>query len=228
MTTFKSLLALTALAALAAGPALAHDEGTWILRAGVGTVDPKSDNLKFEFEGDSLTLKVDSGTSAVFSGTYMFTPKWGLDILAAVPFEHDIKATVTSGGESGTVKIGLTKHLPPTVSLQYHFIPDGKFQPYFGVGVNWTMFSDEKLVSELADPEVGLDKLKLDDSTGVALQIGGDFVMESNWVFNIDVRWINIETDTWLGGDALGGELVKIGTTKIDPLVYSLSFGYRF
>lgn len=228
MKSLKFLLALTALATLAAGPALAYEEGTWILRAGVGTVDPKSDNLKFEFEGDSLTLNVDSGTSVVLSGTYMFTPNWGFDILAAVPFEHDIKATIAAEGGTETVKIGSTKHLPPTFSLQYHFIPDGGFQPYVGAGINWTMFSDEKLVSALADPEVGLETLKLDDSTGLALQIGGDFVMQNNWVINIDVRWIDLETDTSLGGPALGGETVKIGTTAIDPIVYSISFGYSF
>ena len=226
MKSLKFLLALTALATLAAGPAFAYEEGTWILRAGVGTVDPKSNNLKFEFEGDSLTLNVDSGTSVVLSGTYMFTPNWGFDILAAVPFEHDIKAAVAAEGASETLKIGSTKHLPPTFSLQYHFTPDGSFQPYVGAGVNWTMFSDEKLVPGMA--EAGLDKLELDDSTGLALQIGGDFVMQNNWVINIDVRWIDLETDTSLGGEALGGETVKIGTTSIDPIVYSISFGYSF
>lgn len=228
MKTFRHILALSALAALAAGPALAHEAGTWILRTGAGTVDPKSDNLGFEFEGDSLTLDVDSSTSMVFSGTYMLTPKWGLDILAAVPFKHDIKATVSGDTGTETMRIGSVKHLPPTVSLQYHFNPDGNFQPYFGAGVNWTMFSDEKLISALADPEIGLDKLKLDDSTGLALQIGGDFVFGNNWLLNIDLRWIDLDTDTSLGGTAFGGEMLKIGTTEIDPFAYSIDVGYRF
>ena len=38
---------------------------------------------------------------------------------------------------------------------------------------------------------------------------------------NFDVRWINIETDAELDGDALE-------TVEIDPLVYSLTLGWRF
>jgi len=104
-------------------------------------------------------------------------------------------------------------------------MPAANFQPYVGVGVNWTTFFDTKLISEMADE--GIDRLKLDDSIGVAAQVGGDWSINNNWLFNLDVRWLNIESDATLIGPALDGE-AKVGKVKIDPWVYSLNLGYRF
>lgn len=199
-------LAAAALIAVAA-PARSHESGQWIFRAGIGTVDPKSDNLGL---APGVSVDVDSGTSLTLMGTYMFTDNWALDILAAWPFSHDIE--LAADGQSD--KIAETDHLPPTVSIQYHFLPDGQFQPYVGAGLNWTTFFN----TDTIDPDVDLD---LDDSFGVAAQFGADVEFNDRWLFNIDVRWINIETDATLDG-------VDVGTVEIDPWVYSLNVGYRF
>ena len=226
MKTCKLLLAASALLALVAAPALANEPGTWILRGGVGTVQPDSNNLTFTDEGETVVIDVDNGTSMTMSATYMFNRNWAFDIFGALPFEHDIKATMfiaDIGVE--TVKIGDTKQVPPTFSFQYHFVPDADFQPYIGLGVNWTTFFDTDLVDEFADG--GLEKLKLDDSIGLAAQVGGDWSISDHWVFNLDVRYADIETDASITGpDIVGKE--KIGTVKIDPWVYAVNLGYRF
>jgi len=208
------LLVATALLAGATAPAQAYDAGDWIIRAGVGMVDPKSDNLNLSDEVDSVMIQVDSATSLVLSGTYMFTRNWAFDILAAYPFSHDINIEVN--GES--VKLGSTDQLPPTFSVQYHFIPDGKFQPYAGVGFNWTTFFNTDTESAFAEQGISLE---LDDSFGVAAQLGADWVLNDRWLLNFDLRWINIETDAKDTG-------VTIGTVEIDPLVYSINVGYHF
>ncbi len=182
--------------------AMAKEEGDWLLRVGVGTVDPKSDN------GD--VVSVDSGTTLVFNGTYMFTDNVGLEVLAAAPFSHDIKLAT-----DGT-RVGETKHLPPTISLQYHFTTAGPFDPYAGIGLNYTLFFDEKTAGPLAAAE-----LELDSSFGVAAQLGADFELSDTTYLNLDLRWINIETDAELDN-------TPVETVEIDPLVYSLTFGWRF
>ena len=70
MKRFTTILAAAAVALLAAAPAMAHEEGSWILRAGVGMVAPESNNLNL---GPGGTIEVDDGTSLVLTGTYMFT-----------------------------------------------------------------------------------------------------------------------------------------------------------
>lgn len=182
--------------------AKAHEQGDWLLRVGVGNVDPKSTN--------GLVASVDSGTALVFNGTYFFTPNVGFEILAASPFSHDVKLAA-----DGT-KVAEVKHLPPTFSLQYHFDTASAFTPYVGAGLNYTLFFDEETTGPLAGTS-----LKLDDSVGLAAQLGADFDISENMFVNIDVRWIDIDTDAELDGAALE-------EVEIDPLVYSLTLGWSF
>ncbi len=205
MKRFTILVAAVVVALMIAAPAMAHEEGSWVLRAGVGMVAPESNNLDL---GPGGTIEVDDGTSLTLTGTYMFTQNWAFDILAAWPFSHDI--------ELGGVKVAETDHLPPTFSVQYHFLPDGKFQPYFGAGLNYTTFFSTDTTGPLA-----ASRLSLDDSFGFAAQLGADVALQNDWVINFDFRYINIETDAKLDG-------VKLGTVDINPFVYSISVGKRF
>lgn len=201
---------------LIAGPAQAYEAGDWLIRVGVTSVDPKSDNLDVPDVG---MLEVDSGTTLTFNGTYFFTPNWGLEILAAAPFNHDINL-------QGVGKIAETDHLPPTVSVQYHFAPNATFQPYVGLGLNYTLFFSEDLeaaVPPLLGAETG--DLDLDGSFGLAAQVGADFMLNEKWVLNIDVRWIDIDTDATLTLDGVG---VDLGSVEIDPWVYGINIGYKF
>jgi outer membrane protein len=227
MKSSKYLLAAGALLALVASPALAYEAGTWVLRAGVGVVAPDSDNLVVDDGTTTITVNVDDGTSLTLMGTYMFSPNWGFDILASWPFNHDINASVFDNVDPGfntaSAKIAETDHLPPTFSIQYHFLPDGTFQPYVGAGVNYTTFFNTDVEQALVD--LGVDDISLDDSFGLALQFGGDFLLGDRWLINVDVRWIDIESDL----DAtIGGITGELGTVKIDPWVYSLNLGFHF
>ena len=196
------LVAATAAVVVFSSAANAYEKGDWLVRVGVGNVDPKSSN--------GLVASVDSGTALVFNGTYFFTPNLGFEILAATPFSHDIKLA------SDGTKVGETKHLPPTFSLQYHFVPDGGFRPYVGAGLNYTLFFDEETTGPLSG-----SSLSLDDSVGLAAQLGADFDITDSMYLNFDVRWIDINTDAELDGAALE-------EVEIDPLVYSLTLGWRF
>jgi len=191
--------ALALLLGAAAGAANAAD---WIVRVGGHYVDPKSDNHE--------VVSVDSGQSLTFTATYMFRPNWGVELLAAWPFCHDI--TLNADGS----RVAETKHLPPTLSLQYHFLPDGRIRPYVGAGLNATIFFDEKTTGALA----GTD-LSLDDSFGAAAQLGVDFALSGDWMLNIDARWIDIDTDARLDG-------AGIGSVAIDPYAFGLSIGRKF
>lgn len=238
-STMKSKLGLLAVLLAAAGmaaPAAAHEAGTWIVRGGAGMVDPQSNNGDFGDVdlGDGTTLvnshfEVDDDTSIVISFTYMLLDNWGIDILVATPFEHDIDLTGTVNGSSVTARVGSTEHLPPTLSLQYHFMPDAAFQPYFGLGVNYTIFSSEEVTQFSRD--VGLVGISLDDSSGIAAQLGADWVFHDDWLASFDVRWMQIRSDLEIDVDDAGTIITGInvpGNVEIDPWVYSLTLGRRF
>ena len=197
---FKTLLAAGALA-LMAGPALAQSQGDWTFGIGVGYVDPKSDN------GDlaGLEADVDADESFVFTAEYFIRDNLGIELLAATPFEHDIDL-------EGGIDAGSTKHLPPTLSLNYHFPTNSPWKPYVGAGINYTAFFEE-------DSDLG--KLELDDSWGYALQAGIDYQFNDTGAVRFNVRYIDIESDVELDGQ-------DIGTAEIDPVIWTIAYVFRF
>ena len=204
--------ALAASLALAAMPAFAQSAGHWTLGVGVHNVDTKSDN-------GTLTatplgnLKMDIGSNArpTITGEYFLKDNLGVEILAALPFQHDINVV-------GVGKVGSTKHLPPTVSLQYHF-GQGKVRPFVGVGLNYTTFFSTK--TEGAIDGTNLD---LSNSWGLAGHIGVDFQVSEKGAIRIDYRKIDIDTDVKLNGAKLGTK----NTVNIDPSVYGIAYVMHF
>ncbi|MCC9004493.1 MAG: outer membrane beta-barrel protein, partial [Candidatus Competibacter sp.] len=156
----KTALAAALASGLMTGIAEAYQAGDWLVRAGIWGIYPKSDNLNL---GPNADINVDDGYSLGFNITYMATPNIGIELLGAWPFSHDISL-------SGVGTIGDTKQLPPTISVQYHFLPDSNFRPYVGLGLNYTFFFDEGTKGALSGSD-----LKLDDSWGLAAQVGMDF-----------------------------------------------------
>jgi outer membrane protein len=201
------MVSLGLVALLCCGGAAAVEPGKWTVRAGAGYVDPKSDNNEL--------VSVDSAASAIFDITYMFDEHWGAELLGAWPFEHDI--SLNNGP-----KVGDTKQLPPTLSVVYRILPHGKWRPYVGAGVNWTIFFDE----DLSGPLAGAD-LSLDQSVGLAGVVGLDVPVNDNWLVNFTVRYINIDTDATVHLPNNGGSL-DVGSVQIDPWVYGVSVGYVF
>ena len=213
MTTHRAraglLLGAVLCAAAFTAPAVAHEQGDFLIRAGVSQVRPKSDNGS-ALSG-SVKLYVNNDVKPSISGTYMLTRNLGLDVLAAAPFRHDVYG---SGAVNG--QIGSSKQLPPTVSLQWHFLPDQTVQPYVGLGVNYTRFFSTKAVGPLAGND-----LELTDSWGLAAQVGVDVKVSDRWFVNASLRYIKIDSDVKLNGN-------KIGKADIDPWVPTIAIGYRF
>ncbi|KFN49350.1 OmpW/AlkL family protein [Arenimonas composti] len=206
MHVSKLLAPLACAAALAfAAPAHAQDAGDWTFSVGAGLVAPKSGNGSLA--GGALAADVGDDWRPTVTAEYWFSRNWGLEILAATPFEHDIRL-------NGALA-GATKHLPPTVSLQYHF--DGeKVRPFIGLGLNYTVFFDEDTRGPLNGAE-----LELDASFGLAAHAGLDFAVgEDKWV-RVDARWIDIHTDVSVNG-------ADVGSVTIDPMVYGVSFVWAF
>lgn len=188
-------------------PAAAYEAGDWVVRLGMTSVDPDQTNGRLEGLGDAQVI-VAEDTQLSFTGTYMLTPQWGVELLASLPFEHDF----TVGGDVG----GSTRHLPPTLSAQYHFNSAGQIIPYVGLGLNYTLFFSEKAYGDLD----GID-VSLDNSFGLALQAGVDYMINDRLLLNVNVRYIDIEADASING-------AEVGTVKIDPMTVGMSVGYRF
>ncbi|WP_286739328.1 OmpW/AlkL family protein [Psychrobacter sp. UBA3068] len=212
-------LVLAAATALTMTTAFAVPAGTWSVAAGAHYVDPKSDNgtLANTDLGLVANVDVDGDVRPTISGEYFIANNVGVELLAAIPFHHDFTLNDATGNELLT---GKTQHLPPTLSLQYHF--DGynlpmNVKPFVGVGVNYTTFFKEK-ISNGAD-------LDLDDSVGVAGHIGLDIPFAPTESLRIDARYMDIKTDASLNID---GTKYELGEVDISPWVYGVAFVKQF
>ncbi|PPE74347.1 OmpW family protein [Solimonas fluminis] len=196
----KISLALCALTLATAPAAQAYEAGDFLLRGGIHHVSPKSDNHE--------TLDVQAASSLTASVEYFLQPQWAIDLLVAVPFKHEV--------ELGGTEVASTRHLPPTLSLVWYPAAGGRWHPYVGAGLNYTLFFDE----DTKGPIAGQD-LELDPSFGLAAMAGIDWDIGDRWGVALDVRYMDIDTEGTLDGAALG-------TFEIDPLAVGLSASYRF
>ena len=201
------LSSLAAALALAAAPAMAQSKGDWTIGAGVHQVAPKSNNGSLA--GGTLKVDVDNDIKPTITGEYFIADNLGIELLAALPFKHDINI-------AGLGNVGSTKHLPPVVSLQYHFNTAGKVSPFLGAGLNYTTFFSEETGGALA-----ASTLKMEDSWGLAAHAGLDFAFGAKGALRVDVRWIDIDSEVRLDGQ-------KLGTVNIDPLAYGVSYVFKF
>ena len=223
-----SKISLLAAAMLVSGVAGAYEAGDWIVRGGVVMVDPNDDSSTLDVDGigdlDGTGVEVDDDTQVLLNITYMASGHVGVELLAATPFEHTVE---TAGlGDLGLedVELGEIKHLPPTLSALWYPMPgNSQFQPFFGIGVNYTVFFDEDTSGEAQDA-LGADNLSLDDSWGLAGRIGFDYMINDCWSFHAGAYYLDISTEAEVD-TALGTARVDV---DVDPWVYTLGLGYRF
>ncbi len=186
------------------GAAQAAETGDWIVRLRATYL--MSDNK----DSTGLGLSINDKTLPELDITRFITPQVAAELVLTVPQRQ----TISAGG----APIGSLKHLPPVLSLQYHFTEVPGWRPYVGAGVNYTHFSDvqfDAATTTVLHPSIGKD------SFGLALQAGADVPMGGGWLLNFDVKKVQISTDVSSSG-------TKVGTFKVDPWLVSVGFGRRF
>jgi len=214
--------------ALAAPLAHAHQAGDFIVRAGAASTAPNEDSGELKLDGRKISgtkATLDSDTQLGLAFAYMFTDHIGLELLAATPFQHQVG--IKGLGPALDGKLADIKQLPPTLSLQYYPLDaSSRFQPYAGVGINYTMFFGEDLTSQRKSE--GFSNLKLKDSVGIAGQLGFDYMITDHMLFNASVWYVDIDTQATVDGPTALG----VGQTKVDvdvsPWVYMVGVGYKF
>ena len=205
----KKLATLTLAAAALAAPSLRAEEGPWMVRLRAVALQPanKSDAISaLGVPADAIHVSNKTIPDVDFS--YFFTKNFSAELILTVPQEHDVTV-------EGVGKVGTFKHLPPTLTAQWHFLPGQTIDPYVGAGLNYTLISDVKISSG------ALDLAK--SSTGLAAQVGVDFKVAKNCYINLDVKYVQLKSDLKV---AATGQ--KLTTVKVDPMLYGVGIGYRF
>ena len=209
----KLAMAALVLSAFSSG-VWAHEAGEFFIRAGSATVRPTegSDNVLGSLGG----FNVSNNTQLGLTFTYMATENIGIELLAATPFRHKV-------GTGPTGDIATVHHLPPTLMAQWYFgDAQSKLRPYIGAGINYTTFFDNDFND--TGKKAGLSDLSLDDSWGAAGQVGLDYLINRDWLLNMSVWYMDIDTNVKFKA---GGANQSV-STRLDPWVFMFSAGYRF
>lgn len=175
-------------------------DGAWQVRTRLIDVAPDGSGTN-GLEG--LDIKSDFTVEVDFSK--FLTDRLALELIVA---------TASQELQIEGISLGSVNHLPPTLTLQWHFMDqDAKFQPYIGAGLNATFFYGKS---------GAIDQLDLSTSFGLAAQLGADWKVTDKTFFNVDLKYIDISTDV----ETKAGD--KIGTADINPLVFGVGIGWRF
>ena len=200
----RTIIAIAiAAATLTAGVAVAQ-ESPWMVRARTVHIHPADRSSPIGGVTESDLITVSKKTIPEVDISYFFTPNWAAELVLTYPQKHTVKVDGTS--------IGSFRHLPPTLTLQYHFLPNATFSPYLGAGINYTRISSVKL-----DSDINLER----NSWGLALQAGFDVKLNRNWSINVDVKKVQIRSDVSMAGE-------QISRVKLDPVLFGVGVGYRF
>ena len=218
----RSLLISTTLLMAGTDVAMAA-QGDWLVRLRGIVVAPTEESSAVSLIPGS-EVGVENAVVPELDFTYFLTDNIALEaILATSP--HDI---VGEGTIEGLNEIAEVMVLPPTLTLQYHLMPNhSAFRPYVGVGVNYTIFYSQDATSSL-EGVLGETDVDLDDSVGVAFQVGADFPINDRWFLNADVKYIQIDTDATLTSAGEGGPTVRTVEVDLDPIVAGVGVGFRF
>lgn len=202
--TALSRLIAAALAVAALAPVAAQaEEGPFQVRVRAVNVDPANKGTD-----TGALVSLNSKVIPEVDFTYFVTPNIAAELILTYPQKHEVSV--------GGVPHGSLRHLPPTLTAQYHFLPTGQIRPYVGAGINYTNITDVALTSPYQD--LNVDR----GSFGFAIQAGVDIQVAPKVFVNIDVKKVNIQTNL---RDAAGADLGKI---KVDPTLVGVGVGYRF
>lgn len=143
--------------------------------------------------------------------TYFLADQLALELILATS-RHSVKANGTSLGQ---VDIGKVSLLPPTLTLQWHPLPDSQVSPYVGAGINYTIFYDQSTRGVIED-------IDYDNKIGWALQAGLDYNITGNWFLNADVKKLWLNTRAEMNGGSITADV------DINPWLFGVGLGYKF
>jgi len=200
----KLMCVAAAVAALVSGQTMAQDS-PWLVRFRAVQLN-MANHWSPTAAGAAVTsAEVNNKTIGELDITYFLTQNWATELILTVPQRQLVTV-------NGTTSLGSFNHLPPTLSLQYHFTDLPGYKPYMGLGVNYTKISGVDLSGYTLDSS----------STGASAQLGVDIPLDKKWSLNIDVKKVYIKSDVYSNVGT------NLGTLKLDPTLFGVGIGYRF
>ena len=204
-----TMAAAVGLLALVPSTAFAKDAGDIMVRLRGVVLAPDASGTTDAIGGSA---HVNSDVVPELDFSYFFTQNIAAELILATT-----RNTVTVRNSTiGTAQLGRVSLLPPTLNLQYHFMPKGQFSPYLGAGLNYTFFYNEKNGTNITS-------INYKNNVGYSFQAGLDIQMKDRWYLNFDLKKVFLETDIEANGGTINARDVDL-----DPWIFGIGVGYIF
>jgi len=188
----------------------------YMVRLGGAWSEPDSSSVTL---ADGSTLKM-NGDGPVMAGdiTWMLARHVGLELWASDKFNGGARLDPATGRR---IAGGGLDYTAPSISLQWHFLPQSWFRPYLGGGAAYTFFRSNGNVQ--ADDEFSWQ-------AGAGFDVGQRY---RGWFVNAFVKYLDMSPRVRLNGNVATPVALASGSggnasLGINPLVYGFNVGYRF
>ncbi|HWX50481.1 MAG TPA: OmpW family outer membrane protein [Roseomonas sp.] len=144
---------------------------------------------------------------------WRFAPNWSVSVLGGLP---PTVALYGRGDFTGQGVLRKATYGAMMLGVQYHPFTLGRFEPFVGAGLNYTVIFRTRGGS--------MSELHVADNAGPYVQVGGQVHLTSSLSAFVDGR------KTWLSFDAkgvAGGAPVRVSIDP-DPVSVTLGLSYRF
>ncbi|GED22054.1 OmpW/AlkL family protein [Halomonas halmophila] len=194
-TRWISATAIVAASLVAAQSAVAYQAGDIYVRGGYAKSDVSDDNG--QIAGQDISVQNEQGIT--YGAGYLFTDHLGVELNGSEAVEHNM-----TGGSFERTPINLMANYFPLGGT------DSRVQPYVGIGVNHTYFSNESVAN-----------VDLDHSTSFTGQLGVDFALTDNLMIGSYAQYADVDSDVSVNGQGAGN-------LELDPLTVGGNLTLRF
>ncbi|MEJ2457455.1 MAG: OmpW family outer membrane protein [Novosphingobium sp.] len=227
------MLAAVGAATAIATPAMAGSPDGKIQVKVLGTAvlpDGGIDKIKYVDSGLATTLsgmgvtnidtKANDNVVPTIAIEYFFTKNISVETICCMT-QHHVNGAADL---AGTNLVNHVLIVPATVTAKYHLDMGGPIKPYIGAGPSIFFVLDEK--PGVTAKALGVDRVKMSNSVGVALQGGVDIALGDNgFGLSLDAKKYFVKPTAKFYASG-----TKVLETKhnLDPWVLSAGVSYRF
>jgi len=184
--------------------------GTILVRGRIVGILPQNSGSPVSVIGGHIN--VSNSVTPEVDVSYFFTDHIAIEAEAGIT-RNTLTAENTAIGDVG---VGRVWSAPVVALLQYHLLPQSRWNPYLGAGVAVLPYFDEQ-------PAGGLvQQLSVQSEVGAAFQAGLDVRIAGRWYGNVDIKKLLISSYASVDDGAI------TSSGHVNPLIVGLGIGYRF
>ena len=191
-------------------------DSPWQIRISGLSMNPTGSSVFVAGSGERIHYSADNGYGFGIDLEYRASRRLGIDfgVLTATPVIDVLIDEV--GVISASAKPRIT---PVYAGLNVHLSPDSRFDLYIGPLLAYVVYSSFDLV---VDPWFLTEGFVTRNDFGIGVNLGFDIRLgDGGWLLTAAFKYLDTTLEASPPDES-------IGRTDIDPMIFSVGFGYRF